>query len=71
MGCKEQRLHLHRRRKLDSLDRTASWIGALSVPLVAIVGYFRRKTLHYKVDQMNITLNKKIDDLALAVIKSK
>lgn len=56
---------------MEGLDRTASWIGALAVPLVALLGYFRRKTLHYKVDQMNITLNKKIDDLALAVIKSK
>ena len=56
---------------MDGIDRTASWIGALSVPVVALTGYFRRKTLHYKVDQMNITLNKKIDDLALAVIKSK
>ena len=56
---------------MDGIDRTASWIGALSVPVVSLIGHFRRKTLHYKLDQMNITLNKKIDDLALAVIKSK
>ena len=56
---------------MDGIDRTASWIGALSVPAVALVGYFRRKTLHYKVDEMNRVLNKKIDDLALAVIKAK
>jgi len=56
---------------MEGIDRTASWIGAISVPAVAIVGYFRRKTLHFKVDEMNRILNKKIDDLALAVIKSK
>ena len=52
-------------------DNVAGWIGALSFPVVTAIGYFKRKSLHSRIDNLEINLNKKMDDLYLAVIRRR
>lgn len=52
-------------------DRIMASIGALSVPFIAIISYFRRKSLRVKLDTLDEKFNKRIDDLMAAIIKSQ
>ncbi len=56
---------------MESFDRALSWIGALSVPAMTILGYFKRRSIHYRVDQLEKKIDKRFNDLQLAIIQSK
>ena len=60
-----------RSKPLDGVDRAGAWIGALSVPAVAIAGYFRRKGLHYKLEKLEEKMDKRFFELQNAIIKGK
>ena len=52
--------HLSQARNfMDSPDRLASWIGALSVPFLASWGWIKRKSMRAQLNRVE----KKLDDL--------
>jgi len=56
---------------MDGYDRAASWLGALSVPVVALIGYIKRRSLRSKLEDLEKKWDKKFEDLMLAIITNK
>ena len=56
---------------MDGYDRAASWLGALSVPGVALSGYIKRRSLRSKLEDLEQKWDKKFEDLMLAIITNK
>ena len=56
---------------MDRIDRITAAIGAVGVPGVAYIGYIKRNSLKTRVDTMEQNLNKRLDELMLAIIKSQ
>jgi hypothetical protein len=56
---------------MDGYDRAAGWLGALSVPGVALIGYIKRRSLRSKLENLEQKIDKKFEDLMLAIITNK
>ena len=62
----------------DVQSHVSNWVTALGLPVIAILNYYRRKSIRYKFEEFKIEvkagmeqLNKRFDELQLAIIKQR